>query len=351
MRSASALRGRAKSARRKHSRVAATDPMPRHVPPMLATLSASMPGDRGAWAYEFKWDGVRAIAYADDGQFRIESRNLIDITRRYPELEPLGRRLGRRAAVVDGEIVALDPAGNVSFPLLTRRMHVDAPTPQLIASVPIVYVLFDLLYLDGRLLTAEPYERRRALLAALAPELPGVRLTPARAGGAGGAVLRAAKENGMEGIVAKRLDSRYEPGRRSPLWLKVKLVARQELVIGGWVPEVKDDSRVGALLMGYHDAHGQLRYAGAVGTGFTTATQRELHHLLSARDRGASPFFDPVTKSGEHRYVTPNLVAEVEYRRWPDGGLIQQAAFKGLRTDKTARDVVKETATAAGGKP
>jgi len=160
-------------------------------------------------------------------------------------------------------------------------------------------------------------------------------------------MLETARRNGLEGVVAKRLQSIYEPGRRSPAWLKIKVIFGQEFVIGGWVPEkgIHRD-RVGTLLMGYHEypAKGEaprLRYAGGVGTGFDASVHRALTRLLKQRVVPTNPFADPVPKR-DSIFVRPDLVAEVEFRRWPSGGLIHQASFKGLRTDKAATDVVKE---------
>jgi len=212
--------------------------------------------------------------------------------------------------------------------------------------VPAWYVLFDVLWADGRSLIELPYSERRRILEELTVSGPAWQITPAHVG-QGEAMLEAARKNKLEGVVAKRLDGVYEPGRRSPSWLKIKVIFGQELVIGGWVPEKNlHHDRVGSLLMGYYDcpAKGKapiFHYAGSVGTGYNAATHAMLTRELKRRASEKNPFADPVPKK-DARFVTPDLVAEVEYRRWPAGGLIQQASFKGLREDKDARDVVKE---------
>ena len=212
------------------------EPMPERVLPMLAR-TGKLPPDQERWSFEVKWDGVRAIAYAQPGRLRLGSRNLNEITAAYPEVREILDDLGMHEAVLDGEIVAFDERGKPSFERLQRRMHVTSPTAvkRLAASVPVVYAIFDLLYLDGRSLMELPYSERRARLEELQLGGPAWRV-PAAHAGEGERLLTATQEQGLEGIVAKRLDSRYESGRRSGAWLKVKHTLTQELVIGGWLP-------------------------------------------------------------------------------------------------------------------
>lgn len=321
--------------------------MPVRIDPMLAVLG-QLPRNPSDYAFEYKWDGVRALAFWDGKRLTLHSRNQLDITRRYPELMELGAALGTNPTILDGEIVALDERGRPSFPRLQRRMHAEGTEKirRLSREVPAWYVLFDVLWADGQSTMDLPYTQRRRILEELTVSGPAWQITPAHAG-QGEAMLRAAERNALEGVIAKRLDSVYEPGRRSPAWLKIKVVFGQEFVIGGWVPEKGlHHDRVGTLLVGYYEcpAKGKparLRYAGGVGTGYTAALHSMLTRQLAARRSDANPFAGPAPKK-DAIFVKPDLVAEVEYRRWPAGGHIQQASFKGLRTDKEARDVVKE---------
>ena len=253
------------------------DPMPERVLPMMARPSDRVPTDEDRWSFEIKWDGVRAIAYVQPGRLRLESRNLNDITDAYPEVRGLVRDVGMHDVVLDGEIVAFDEDGRPSFERLQRRMHVRTPSAirRLTSSTPVVYAIFDLLYLDGHSLMEMPYVERRARLEEL--ELAGAAWrVPAAHSGDGNRLLEATAAQGLEGIVAKRQDSRYESGRRTGAWLKIKNTVRQELVIGGWLPgEGRRTERIGALLMGYYE-DGAFRYAGRVGTGFTEKVLDEL---------------------------------------------------------------------------
>ena len=315
------------------------------IKPMLAVHGA-MPADPSRYAFEYKWDGVRAIGYCDGRTLRLESRNGNDITIAYPELAPLADAIGR-PCILDGEIIALDDVGRPSFGRLQQRMHVRdvGRTQRLAKLVPVWYAIFDVLHVDGESLFALPFRERRERLEELTVAGSNWHVSPSYAG-EGDAVLRAATDNQLEGIVAKELESPYEPGRRSPAWLKIKLVMGQELVIGGWLPEsgVAGSKRIGAILMGYYDCDGKLRYAGAVGTGFTGDIHADLYSKLSKRVRPTSPFADNVpAPRAAATFVEPELVAHVEYRRWPKDGMLQQAAYKGLRDDKPAREVVRET--------
>ena len=230
------------------------EPMPEQLVPMLAR-AGRLPADDAGWAFEIKWDGVRAITYWQPGELRIESRNLNDVSARYPELRALGPQLGSREAVLDGEIVSFDEDGRPSFERLQRRMHVASPSAirRLALQEPVSYVIFDLLYLDGHATIELPYRERRALLEELELRGPAWQ-TPAYHAGEGRELLAAAAEQRLEGVVAKRLDSPYRPGRRTDEWLKVKNVNRQELVIGGWLPgKGARAGRLGALLVGYYE--------------------------------------------------------------------------------------------------
>ena len=228
--------------------------MPAHIMPMLAVLAPHLPTKQERWGFEFKWDGVRAICYYDGKRVELRSRNDLEITQRYPELHGLRDAIGDTPAVLDGEIIALDELDRPSFTRLQRRMHVNdaRAVARLMNEVPAFFVLFDVLYFDGRNTMSLPYTQRRAILDELPIVKPHWQRTPMQVGpGAGEAMLQAARENALEGIVAKELDSPYQPGRRSDCWLKVKIIQRQELVIGGWIPEQggrKD--HVGALLDG-----------------------------------------------------------------------------------------------------
>jgi bifunctional non-homologous end joining protein LigD len=332
--------------------------MPTWIEPMKALLAAQVPGRAREWAFEFKWDGIRALTFhtgADKGSgagLRILSRNGLDATFRYPELAGLREGLGNRTAILDGEIIATDEHGNPSFPILQRRMHVTRPDAvvQLARDVPIQYVLFDVLYLDGRDLRDVPWSERRERLESIAALLPpACRLSPARIG-RGADMLHVATERGLEGIVAKRTDGVYEAGERSGAWLKIKIVQRQELVVGGWVPGMSGDgslrpNEIGNMLLGYYDQRGKFQFAGAVGTGFTQETSRELVKRLRPLRASQKPFaedFGVRRTRAPIQWVKPEIVVEVEYRRWPEGGLIHQSSFKGIREDKSPASELAE---------
>ena len=319
------------------------EPMPRAVKPMLAR-PGDLPRDDAGWAYEIKWDGVRAIAYAQPGEISFESRNLRDVTPSYPELRALARATASRTAVLDGEIVAFDEAGRPSFSRLQERMHVqsDSAARRRAQTTPVVYMIFDLLYLDGRSCLDLTYERRRELLEGLELSGPAWQ-TPAAHRGDGKALLAATAKQGLEGLVAKRLDSTYEPGRRTGAWLKVKNTRRQELVIGGWTPgEGRRTKRVGALLTGYHEPEGRLVYAGRVGTGFSERTLEELRERLGDLERPDSPFAPSPQLPRNARFVEPHLVAEVEFTEWTPDGQLRHPSFQGLREDRDPLEVVRE---------
>lgn len=211
--------------------------------PMLATLG-ELPTPPG-WGYEFKWDGVRVVVYLDRGRTRVASRNDRDVTGGYPELRALLGRFPRRRVVLDGEIVALDRRGRPSFSLLQQRMHVKTPTPALLERVPVQLYVFDLLHLGTRSLLDQPYTRRRRALAGLKLHDDLIKAPPYWADDAGKDLLDAAAEQGLEGVVAKRLDSPYQPGARSRYWIKTPLIKTVEAVIAGWKPG--DGRRVGIV--------------------------------------------------------------------------------------------------------
>ncbi|MGZ4178957.1 MAG: non-homologous end-joining DNA ligase, partial [Solirubrobacteraceae bacterium] len=321
------------------------EPMPERILPMLAG-TGELPAREANWSFEVKWDGVRAIAYVKPGRLRLESRNLNDITETYPEIRGILRDLGMREAVFDGEIVAFGDDGRPSFERLQRRINVSSPSAvrRLSASTPVVYAIFDLLYLDGHSLMALPYVQRRERLDGLGVGGPAWRV-PANHPGHGRALLDATEAQGLEGVVAKRLDSRYEPGRRTGAWVKIKHVSRQELIICGWLPgEGRRADRIGALLMGYRTDDERLRYAGRVGTGFTERTLNELARALAPLRRQDSPFDDAPKLPRNAVFVEPDLVAEIEFREWTSEGVMRAPSFKGLRTDKEATEVVREDA-------
>jgi bifunctional non-homologous end joining protein LigD len=325
------------------------EPMPTKIAPMLARAGA-LPKDDHRWAYEIKWDGVRAIAYYQPGELRLESRNLKDITDRYPELLRISSALGSHSAVLDGEIVAFDAAGRPSFAALQQRMHAPtrAQAKKLAKHTPVTYMVFDLLWLNGHSTMGLPYEQRRELLTALA--LDGEHSqTPDHVVGDGAALLSASAEQGLEGILAKRLNSTYEPGQRTGDWLKIKRVARQELVVGGWLPgKGKRQHTIGALLLGVHEAGGALRYVGRVGSGFNDAELTRLSGLLSPLQQAHSPFSRGERPPREAVFCQPRLVVEVEFTQWTDGGSLRHPVYMGLRNDKAADEVVREAVAQRG---
>lgn len=302
---------------------------------MLAT-TGRLPTGPG-WAYEFKWDGVRAIGELAGDHGRFYARAGPEITAAYPELTPLAAAVGRDA-VVDGEVVVLDEAGRPSFVSLAERMHVRdrSRAARLAASLPITYMIFDLLRLDGRDLIALPYAQRRAALESLALAGPHWLAPPSFADGA--ATRAAAEENALEGVVAKRLTSVYRPGQRSPDWVKVKLELTADFVVGGWRPGAR---RIGGLLVGVPAVGGRLRFGGRVGGGISAAAERALLAALEPLRTARSPFADDVPREDARGaiWTRPEVVVEVKYgQRTPDGRL-RFPRFLRLRPDKTPGEV------------
>lgn len=319
------------------------DPLPDPLIPMKATV-AELPADEENWGFEIKWDGVRALAYVQPGHLELLSRSGRDITRQYPEVSGLTRQLGTRRCVLDGELVAFDD-GRPSFQRLQPRIHVtsEAEIRRRRRDTPVTYVIFDLLYLDGRSLLAETYADRRRELSGLS--LGGASWqVPAFHPGEGADLLQATREQGLEGVIAKRLASPYRPGKRTGDWLKVKNVRRQEVVIGGWLPgQGRREGELGALLVGYY-ADGDLRYAGKVGTGFDAADLALLRERLDPLQRTSSPFTGRQPQR-DARFVEPELVCEVAFSEWTTAGTLRHPSYRGLRDDKPAREVVREKST------
>jgi bifunctional non-homologous end joining protein LigD len=333
--------------------------MPRRLDPMLAKPGEVPESDSDEWAYEIKWDGVRVLGYADRGKWSMQSRRLEDVTARYPELEAIAEALNDHSAVLDGEVVALDAEGRPRFQLIQSRMGLTSPAAvqAQMKRQPVDYVIFDLLHLDRRRTRDLPYIQRRELLEGL--ELDGPRWrTPAYRLDGGPDLLEAARRQGLEGIVAKRTDSPYRPGKRTGEWIKTRVWLRQEFVIGGYIPgEGRRSKRVGSLLVGYYDkrrselrkgGRQHLHFAGGVGSGLKESDIDFLTKELRKRKRSDSPFEVGAPTGPKARFAVwcePELVCEVSWTEWTNQGTLRQPAFKGMRDDKDPREVVKEFGT------
>ncbi len=298
------------------------------------------------WAYEMKWDGVRAIGTIDGTVLTLRSRKGNDITSTYPELAQLGHAMGALDVVLDGEVVRLSPKGRPDFGALQNRMHVADPSRarKLAESAPVTYLIFDLLYAAGRPAIGLPYEQRRALLADVVPEGPRWQVTPWWAGG-GADVLAASVEYQLEGILAKKLDSPYRPGQRSPLWRKIKNLQTQSAVIGGWLPGAgRRSGGIGSILLGIPEGDG-LHFIGSVGTGLTDQMLDDLARTLHGHSRRRSPFNEaiPPTAGKKPHWVDPVHVAEVAYSEWGSAGRLRHPVWRGLRDDLEPEDVVDES--------
>jgi bifunctional non-homologous end joining protein LigD len=293
-----------------------------------------------------KWDGVRALAFVEKGKLRLVSRTGRDITMAYPELAGLAPAIPHKQVLLDGEIVVFGDNGWPEFEALQPRIHVrDTQQASLLAAQsPVTYLIFDVLHLDGRPLVGKEYRERRALLDELAIAGSFWQTPPSFPGEDFDALREVSRQHSMEGILAKRLDSRYLPGQRSDWWRKIKNHRRQEVIVAGWKPgKGNREGQVGSLLIGVQGEDG-LDYAGHVGTGFSVEVLRMLGERLAPLRRDTSPFDGPVPP--EHArtavWVEPELVVDVTFDLWTRAGRMRAPVYKGLRDDKDPADVFRE---------
>ncbi|MDF2555103.1 MAG: ATP-dependent ligase [Microbacterium sp.] len=312
---------------------------------MLATAGTlgTLAGEE--WALEWKWDGIRVLARAQGGGIRLLSRNGNDVTARYPELAALPKVL-TEDALVDGEIVALDDEGRPSFERLQSRMNLTRvrEIERLVSSVPVRLLLFDVLEIGGESVTDEPYRERRARLRRLVRPRRGVPIeVPAEASGPPEEALEESRRLGLEGIVAKRPDSRYRPGARSSDWVKIKVTRTQEVVIGGYRKGIGTRTgRIRSLLVGIPGERG-LEYAGRVGSGLGELQAERILAELDARRQDTSPFVDvPAADVADAVWVRPELVGEIEFGEWTRTGVARHPRWRGLRPDKSPDEVTRE---------
>ncbi len=309
---------------------------------MLAT-AGPLPADDAGWAYEVKWDGVRAMVCLEAGRLGITSRNGNDVTASYPELQGLGRQLGSCQVLLDGEVIACNAEGRADFGVLQSRIHVGRPGLALLASTPVQLLVFDLLHCEGQSLLNRTYDERRATLDEL--DLHGEHWqVPPAFHSDGQAVVDATRAQGLEGVVAKRRDSTYFPGRRSDCWIKIKHVRRTSAVVVGWKRgEGGRAGRIGSLILGVQGEQG-LEFAGHVGTGFDAAALAFLGRRLEPLRRSSAPLVTTLTReqARDAVWVEPVLVCEVDYTAWTRDGLLRHPSYKGLREDVPVQEVVRE---------
>jgi bifunctional non-homologous end joining protein LigD len=320
------------------------EPLPETVRPMLATPGPLPASDEG-WAYEIKWDGVRAVTFIEGGRIRMQSRNDKELAPSFPEFRQIGEVMGARPCVLDGEIVVIGEAGVPDFGRLQHRLHLantNAIAKQSAAS-PASYVIFDLLHLDGRPLFSLPYDERREQLEALGLSGPSFTTADSFRDAKGSDILRATKDAGLEGVIAKQRKSPYVQGKRSDAWIKVKNERTQEVVIGGWTEGAGNRlGSMGALLLGIPSSDG-LRFVGKVGTGFSDEDRRSLMELLRPDSRKRSPFVPASdVKEPTAHFVRPRYVGEVRFSEWTAAGHLRHPVWRGVRDDKTPTDVVVE---------
>lgn len=318
--------------------------MPRVIHPMLATL-VDCAFDDPEWVYEIKWDGYRAIGYLDgSGGVRLVSRNQNDLTAAYPELHSIGDHFKAQTAILDGEIVALDEQGRPSFGLMQQRTGVGSGGRRIQRTrddIPVVYYVFDLLYLDGYNLMNAELEQRKELLASVL--VPGdlVRYSDHYAGN-GKAVFAAAARHHLEGIIAKRRSSLYVQ-KRSRDWLKIKITKQQECVIGGYTDPRGARENFGSVVLGLYDDQDRLIHVGHAGSGFTEESHAGLWKRLHALEAKRSPFFGKVESTRPVHFVKPELVAEIKFTEWTHEGQsgspkMRAPVFEGLRFDKKPKE-------------
>jgi len=296
--------------------------------PMLATAGAVPTGP--GWAFEFRWEGLRSIAQVRPEGLRLLNGNDRNVAPSYPELAVLVERAGARGVLLDGKVFALDERGRPSLEPLRRRMNVRRPSAGLLRRAPVGYYVSDLLHVDGGSTLTLPYRRRRELLDELGLGGGPVVVAPSFTELDGQVVVNSAVQYGLDGVIAKRLDSPYRPGRRSRAWVETVLRPTTEVVIGGWT--VREDT-VGALLVGVNAEGGGLRYVGRVATGMTPAERRELRGRLERLATDACPFTAQPPQAGAARWVRPQLVGEVGYRRWTNQATLAHPSWHRLRTD------------------
>ncbi|MEA2435091.1 MAG: bifunctional non-ous end joining protein LigD [Actinomycetota bacterium] len=316
------------------------EPLP-DLKPMMATLKEE-PFDDPKWIFEPKWDGVRALAVCQHDETMLLSRNSRDITKSYPELAKMHDRMVAIDAIVDGEIVALE-GKRPSFERLQSRinLHNERDIAKAMHDIPITFIAFDLLYLDGKSQIAKPIEERKALLSELVVQSERVQVSPFLEE-SGTALFETASEMRLEGIVGKKLGSTYRPGRRIKEWLKIKAIHSGDLVIGGWTPgEGSRSKSFGAVLIGAYEG-ADLRFVGSVGTGFSDAMLKAIYPRLEELETDDCPFVDDPTNTRSSsfskiihnpRWVKPELVCRVEFRELTSAGRLRAPSFKGIRDD------------------
>ena len=314
--------------------------MPGFFAPMAASLAEGVPrGDR--WMFEIKWDGVRGLIFIDEGGMAIYTRNNNRCERQYPELQVLPHYIHARQAILDGEIVALDAKGVSKFELIQPRIHTRdaAAIAKMAGKSPVHLYLFDLLYLDGYDLRRAPLTERKRALESVVKPFPLVRVSE-HLTGTGEHLLDAARQNGLEGLMAKASDSIYE-SRRTKTWLKLKVTSEQEFVIGGYTPGER--ATFGSLAVGFHEG-GKLIYAGNVGTGFTEKILHELLAKMQARVIARMPFAPDKTIPKGTVWVKPELIAQIKFAEWTSDRKLRAPVYLGLRDDVDPAHVGRETA-------